>query len=121
MIPGEFDGWLVAARRISVAGDQPMRRAFGMDRRPFRFDGQRDAQVERPVRKIDVMTAQIGQAAAAKRPPIAPDERNIFGREWPGLGRAEPKIVEEIGWDRRRLFGPLLVAESASDPNMDLA
>ena len=67
-----------------------------MHRRAFGLDGKRRAKVQRPMRQVHEVTAEVRQRAAAKRPPLAPVTVQVLRVITHKRRRAEPEIVVEI-------------------------
>ena len=94
MIPRELHRRLRTSRRILIADNQPGRGRFGMDGRTIdHFDGQRRAQIQRPMWQIHEMTAEIRQRSAAEGPPIAPLEGQVGGVVRAILDGSQPQVV----------------------------
>src|SRR5688500_11930025 len=97
MIPGEFHRRFLAAGRILIADDEPARRMLFVHWRAIdQFASGGVAQVQGPMREVHKMTAEIGQRAAAKSPPVTPVQWDKLGIVRPLRHRTEPKIVMEV-------------------------
>ena len=59
------------------------------------------AQIERPERKVHVVTPDIGEGAAAKVPPVPPVEVRPVGVVGLLRNGAEPEVPIEIFWNGR--------------------
>src|SRR5439155_7206716 len=77
VVPSQLEGRQLAAHGELIADDQPRRRGFGIDRRPFRFDRQRVAELQRPEGEVHVVTGHVAEDTLAEIPPVPPDLRGI--------------------------------------------
>ena len=98
VIPGQPDNWLCAARRILVTNNQPGWRRFSVNRGTVhRFNRERTAQLQCPMRQVHIMTAEVRQRAAAEGPPVPPFDWQVFRAVGPIFRRSQPPVVMKVG------------------------
>ena len=84
LIPGDRDGWHLAARTVLVAGQHGGWSKLWMRLRSLSFDGERVSKFERPKGQVINMAAHVGHGAAPEVPPAIPS------RSWPVDGVKGP-------------------------------
>ena len=86
---------------------------------------RRHAQVQRPIRGVEIVHAHVADRARAEVPPPAPLERHIHRVVRPKRRRPQPRLPVERLRNRRRLLGPLFAlrppAGRSIGPHMQLA